>query len=407
MSFQQGLSGLSAASRGLDVIGNNIANANTTGMKSARAEFADLYATNLGSGGGTDSPGIGVSTAAISQQFTQGNLSTTGNNLDLAINGAGFFSVKMPSGEMAYTRAGNLKLDKDGNIVTNAGAQLQGNIFDPATGTITKGSLSLPTGKGIEGVQTTAVTAVANLDTQAIVAASTTPPVPVTKYGTSLTVYDSQGAAVPVGVYFQKTAANKWDVFADYPNGSATGTMGTPIGSVSFDASGKMIPPATPLKLTGIQVAGAATPAFDVDLKLDGMTQNASSFYVSSLAQDGYAPGELTGLNIGDDGIISARYSNGQTQSAGQIVLANFRNQQGLESTSGGYWKETAASGAPLKNTPGSGNFGKIASGSLEDSNVDLTSELVNMMTAQRAYQANAQTIKTQDQVMSTLVNLR
>jgi flagellar hook protein FlgE len=168
-----------------------------------------------------------------------------------------------------------------------------------------------------------------------------------------------------------------------------------------------MIPPATPLKLTGIQVAGAATPAFDVDLKLDGMTQNASSFYVSSLAQDGYAPGELTGLNIGDDGIISARYSNGQTQSAGQIVLANFRNQQGLESTSGGYWKETAASGAPLKNTPGSGNFGKIASGSLEDSNVDLTSELVNMMTAQRAYQANAQTIKTQDQVMSTLVNLR
>ena len=407
MSFQQGLSGLSAASRGLDVIGNNIANANTTGMKASRAEFADLYATNLGSGGSGDSPGIGVTTAAISEQFTQGNLSTTGNDLDLAINGAGFFSVQMPNGDYAYTRAGNFKLDKDGSIVTNAGAKVQGNIFDPVTGAITKGALSLPTGKGIDGVQSTAITAVANLDTQAPLYNSVTPNVPVTKYGTSITVYDSQGAAVPVGLYFQKTAANTWNVFADYPNGTATGTMAAPIGSVSFDTSGKLIPPATPLTLTGVQVAGGATDPFNVNLKLDGMTQTASSFYVSSLSQDGYAPGELTGLKIGDDGIISARYSNGQTQSAGQIVLANFRNQQGLEPTSGGYWKETAASGAPLKNVPGAGNFGKIASGSLEDSNVDLTSELVNMMTAQRAYQANAQTIKTQDQVMSTLVNLR
>ena len=406
MGFQQGLSGLNAASRGLDVIGNNIANANTTGMKSSRAEFAELYASNLGSGGGGNTPGIGVSTAAISQQFTQGNLSTTGNDLDLAINGAGFYSVQLPSGEMAYSRAGNFKLDKDGSIVTNAGAKLQGNIFDPVSGAISKGALTLPTGKGIDGLQSTAITAVANLDTQAVVASSTTPPVPVTKYGTSLTVYDAQGAAVPVGLYFQKTAANTWDVFADYPNGSATGTMGAPIGSVTFDNTGKMTTP-TPLTLTGVQVPGSATTAFDVKLDLDGMTQTASSFYVSSLKQDGYAPGELTGLKIEPDGIITARYSNGLTQSAGQIVLANFRNNQGLEPTSGGYWKETAASGSPLKNVPGAGNFGKIVSGTLEDSNVDLTGELVNMMTAQRAYQANAQTIKTQDQVMSTLVNLR
>ncbi|WP_295851862.1 flagellar hook protein FlgE [uncultured Xylophilus sp.] len=406
MGFQQGLSGLNAASRGLDVIGHNIANANTTGMKSSRAEFAELYASNLGTGGGGNSPGIGVTTAAISQQFSQGNLSTTGNDLDLAINGAGFYAVQMPSGEINYTRAGTFKLDKDGNIVTNAGAKLQGNLFDPQTGAVSKGSLQLPTGKGIQGQVTSTITAVANLDTEAVVASSTTPPTPVTKYGTSLTVYDTQGAAIPVGLYFQKTAANTWDVFADYPNGSSTGTMGTALGSIAFDSAGKLTS-GSPMTLTGVTVPGGATAAFDVALNLDGMTQNASSFYVSTLKQNGYAPGELTGVKIEEDGIITARYSNGETQAAGQIVLANFRNVQGLEPTSGTYWKETAASGAPLKNTPASGNFGKIASGTLEDSNVDLTAELVNMMTAQRAYQANAQTIKTQDQVMSTLVNMR
>ncbi|QHI97984.1 flagellar hook-basal body complex protein [Xylophilus rhododendri] len=407
MAFQQGLSGLNAASKSLDVIGNNIANVNTTGMKASRAEFSDLYASNLGSGGAASIPGIGVMTAAISQQFSQGNLTTTGNDLDLAINGAGFYQVQLPSGEIAYTRNGTFKLDNSGNIVTNAGAKLQGNIFDPLTGAVTKGNLTLPTGKGVAGHQTSAITATANLDTTAVAYNSVTPNIPLSTYGTSITAYDSQGAAVPIGMYFQKTASNTWNVYADYPQGGATGTTtGTPVGTVTFDANG-VISSGTPLTLTGVQVSGAATPAFNVTVNLDGLTQNASSFYVSSLKQDGYAPGELTGMSFAEDGTLTARYSNGQTQSTGQIVLANFRNVQGLEPTSGDYWKETISSGAPIKNVPGSGNFGKINSGTLEDSNVDLTAELVNMMTAQRAYQANAQTIKTQDQIMSTLVNLR
>ena len=406
MAFQQGLSGLNAASRNLDVIGNNIANVNTTGMKASRAEFSDLYASNLGSGGSANTPGIGVSTAAISQQFSQGNLSTTGNDLDLAINGNGFYTVQLPNGETAYTRNGTFKLNADGDIVTNGGAKLQGNIFDPLTGAVTKGTLSLPTGKGVAGHQTSAITATANLDTTAPVFDSVTPNTALSTYGTSVTVYDSQGAAVPVGMYFQKTATNTWNVYADYPNGSGNTTTGTPVGTVQFDASGN-ITSGSPLTLKGIQVKGGATPAFDVSVNMNALTQNASSFYVSNLKQDGYAPGELTGMTFSENGTLTARYSNGQTQSTGQLQLANFRNVQGLEPSSGDYWKETVASGAPIKNAPGSGNFGKISSGTLEDSNVDLTAELVNMMTAQRAYQANAQTIKTQDQVMSTLVNLR
>jgi len=407
MAFQQGLSGLNAASRNLDVIGNNIANVNTTGMKASRAEFSDLYASNLGSGGSANTPGIGVQTAAISQQFSQGNLTTTGNDLDLAINGNGFYQVQLPSGEIAYTRNGTFKLNSDGDIVTNGGAKLQGNLFDPLTGAVTKGTLNLPTGKGVAGHQSSSIDVTANLDTTAVNYNSVTPNVALTTYGTSITVYDSQGAAVPVGVYFQKTASNAWNVYADYPQGaSTTGTTGTPIGQVTFDANGAIASGNT-LSLTGVQVGSSATPAFDVSLNLKGLTQNASSFYVSNLKQDGYAPGELTGMSFAEDGTLTARYSNGQTQSTGQLVLANFRNVQGLEPTSGDYWKETVASGAPIKNNPGSGNFGKISSGTLEDSNVDLTAELVNMMTAQRAYQANAQTIKTQDQIMSTLVNLR
>ncbi|MDF1485803.1 flagellar hook protein FlgE [Ramlibacter sp. H39-3-26] len=408
MSFQQGLSGLNAASKGLDVIGHNIANANTTGMKSSRAEFAELYASSLSSAGGTGS-GIGVTVNNVSQQFSQGNLGITGNDLDLAINGSGFFVVHMPDGSSAYTRAGMFTLDENGYVVTSDGAKLQGKVTDPVTGTVSVGDLSLPTGKGVAGKQTTAVTAELNLDTATPIAASTTPPTPVTTYGTSLNVYDSQGAAIPVGLYFSKTAANTWNVYADYPQGSTgTGTLGAPIGAVTFDAYGALnTTTPSPLTLTGVQVITDATPPFNITLDLSTMTQDAKAFTVTNLTQDGQAPGQLTGIAISDDGNILARFSNGATQSAGQVQLANFRNVQGLEPISGTYWKQTFSSGTPVVSNPGAGNFGSIRSGALEDSNVDLTAELVNMMTAQRAYQANAQTIKTQDQVMSTLVNLR
>ncbi len=403
MSFQTGLSGLNASSRSLDVIGNNIANANTTGMKSSRAEFGDLVASSLGVGGNAGA-GIGVAVEAIAQQFSQGNINTTGNSLDVAINGGGFFQLTQPDGSIAFTRDGSFKLDKDGYIKTNTGANVMGYPTDKlgnAT-SVTAQNLQLPTSAPIPASATTAITAEFNLDARAPVAATAVPPTPRTTYGTSLTAFDSQGNTVPVSLYFQRVAStttDNWDVYD-------VATGGTALFQMQFDANGALVAPATSPTLT-IATPSAVTPNISATLDISKATQFGSSFAVSNLTQDGYAPGELTGLTIGESGVITTRYSNGQTQAAGQVMLADFRNVQGLQPLGNNNWAATYASGLAVQGQAGDGKFGALRAGALEESNVDLTSELVNMMTAQRAYQANAQTIKTQDQVMSTLVNLR
>ncbi len=538
MSFQQGLSGLNAASKNLDVIGHNIANANTTGFKASRAEFAEMVASAIGSAGGTNA-GIGVETANVAQQFTQGNLTITGNSLDVAINGNGFFMLKLPDGSPAYTRAGNFKLDSVGKVVTNDGAQVLGYPIDPTTGLRTSGTaapLVFPTAAPIPARQTTAIKTAFNLDARTADAKgnpAATPPVPATPrstYGTSLNVYDSQGVATPLSFYFEKNGANTWDIYNQLDDLSTSPpTVPAVTGRMIADKNGAIAATIEPLassvvnadaaltqkddypteftyrfygpddkgayairetKLTfanpedawdftysdaptntlvssarlksdlvdfaaGTSPAGgtftppipnpptAATPAppaaakqsfelalmvdptpanpnsppatgsnpaptsFPVTLDLNKVTQFGTKFSVSDLSQDGYTSGELTGINVENNGMIMTRYSNGVTRVEGQIALASFRNTQGLASVGGNNWVETFESGQPVTGTATDGNFGSLRSGALEDSNVDLTAELVNMMTAQRAYQANAQTIKTQDQVMSTLVNLR
>ena len=424
MAFQHGLSGLNAASKNLDVIGHNIANANTTGFKASRAEFADMVASAIGGAGGSNA-GIGVQVAAVAQQFTQGNLTVTGNTLDVAINGSGFFMLQQPDGSSAYTRAGNFKLDKDGDLKTNSGATVLGFPIDPATGLRTAtvpAPLNFPSAQPIAAKQTTTVTAEFNLDARAYDAAGVAatpgppptaaiPPTPRATYGTSINVYDSQGVAVPVTLYFQKTATdNEWEVF------DSLDAAATAVGTITFDNNGAITAPAAPAPATGFGLTLSVDPsppnpnnlpAFNVLVNLDDVTQFGSKFAVSDLSQDGYASGELTGINIEASGMIMARYSNGMTRAEGQVALANFRNPQGLMAVGNNNWVETFESGQPVMGTPTDGNFGALRSGALEDSNVDLTAELVNMMTAQRTYQANAQTIKTQDQVMSTLVNLR
>lgn len=404
MSFQQALSGLNAASRSLDVIGHNIANAGTTGMKSSRAEFAEIYASSAGSIGGTN-VGLGVEVGAVAQQFTQGTLTITGNDLDVAINGKGFFQVKATDGTTSYTRAGNFKLDKDGNIVTNNGSAVMGYPTDSAgvRQSFDAQPLKLPTGTPIPAKQTSKMSAEITLDASAAVAATAVPPTPLQTYGTSLTAFDPQGLEIPVGMYFTKTANNSWQVRTSI-NGSDPAAS-TPF-TVNFLADGSL-DPATPIPALTLASPNDPAQTFQVTLDLSKMTQVNSRFAVADLAQDGYTSGALTGIKIEDSGILTATYSNGQTQAAGQVALVNFRNAQGLAPTGSGYWVETAASGQPVRGAPGEGTFGQLRSGALEESNVDLTAELVNMMTTQRAYQANAQTIKTQDQVMSTLVNLR
>jgi flagellar hook protein FlgE len=404
MAFQQGLSGLNSASRNLDVIGHNIANANTVGMKSSRGEFGELYASSVNAAGGVNS-GIGVALTTVSQHFTQGNITVTGNDLDVAINGSGFFELSMANGTVAYTRAGMFKLDSGGNIVTNNGAGLMGYPTSPDGTRLSFDSqpLRLPTGGPIPARQTTSILAEFNLDARAPVAATATPPTPLSTYGTSLIAYDSQGLEVPVALSFEKIGNNQWNVYTGV-NG-ADPALSTPF-VVNFLPDGSLDPATV---LPPITLASPNDPAqtFTVELDFGNATQFGTNFAVSELDQDGYRPGQFIGLKIGEDGMVSGQYSNGETRSAGQIALVNFRNTQGLQPTGGGNWTATYTSGEPLHGEPGTGNFGALRSGALEDSNVDITAELVNMMTAQRTYQANAQTIKTQDQVLTTLLNMR
>lgn len=418
MGFQQGLSGLNAASKNLDVIGHNIANANTTGFKSSRAEFAEAVASAVGSASGQTS-GIGVNVAAVTQQFRQGPITTTGNNLDVAINGNGFFVVRQPDGSTAYTRAGSFGLDKQGNLKTVQGDNVMGYPVDATTGKVLAGGqpvpMVFPSGQPIAAKTTTKIDVSLNLDARATPAAgnpTATPPVAATPratYGTSINVYDSQGVPTAVPLYFEKeaTPANTWKVY------TSLDTNAVALGSLTFDASGKLTGNST---ITGVQInssnPNAPTPGTingtaGVTLDFSNLSQFGTKFAVSSLKQDGYTSGALTGINIGNDGAIVATYSNGVTRTEGQLALAAFTNTQGLGAVGDNKWVETSDSGPALNGTAQSGTFGSLRSGALEDSNVDLTAELVNMMTAQRAYQANAQTIKTQDQVFSTLVNLR
>ncbi|MDT3677577.1 MAG: flagellar hook protein FlgE [Burkholderiaceae bacterium] len=401
MSFQQGLSGLNAAARNLDVIGNNVANSNTVGAKASRAEFADIYATSL-YGAGAQFNGIGVTVSGVTQQFTQGDIATTNNALDMAINGRGFFRMS-DAGEVTYTRNGQFQLDREGYLVNAQGGRLTGYPAD-ADGRVMAGvpvELRLQTGDVAPKVTKTG-SLTANLDARAEAPTNAFSVNDGSSYNgaTSIAVYDSQGAEHTVAVYFRKTAANTWDVHT-----AADGTLGGPT-SFSFDPSGKLS--AIPATLTvNVPDSTGAAATFPVTIDLSKMSQFGSSFSVSELTQDGFAAGRLSGFSIASDGTVVSRYTNGKTLAQGRVVLVNFTNPQGLQPLGGNQWAETADSGSPMAGTPGAGSLGVIQSGAVEQSNVDLTAELVNMITAQRVYQANAQTIRTQDQVMQTIVNLR
>ena len=421
MSFQQGLSGLNATSKNLEVIGHNVANAGTIGAKTSRAEFADMYA-NAMNGSGSANIGIGVNLAAVTQQFTQGSITATGNAMDLAINGNGFFQVVSPNGQVSYTRNGQFKVDREGYVINNQRQQLMGYPAD-GTGVIQPGqaqALQLPTG-GINPKPTSEISMELNLDSRV---ASTVPasglPIDMTdaktyNNATTLTVYDAKGQDVALTYYFQKATTDQWNVYVT-ANGTplATDVNGNPAASTTI-----VFPPngGTPTAPVGnllldipasVNSAGAETLAITgVELNLSGATQYGAKFGVTNLTQDGYAPGQLVGIGFENDGVVTARYSNGQTKSAGQIELATFRNPQGLQPLGGNGWARSYASGEPIAGVPGDSNNGVLQGSSLEESNVDLTAELVNMIVAQRVYQANAQTIKTQDQVLQTLVNLR
>lgn len=406
MSFQQGLSGLNGASKQLDVIGNNVANANTVGFKTSQAQFADVYASSL-TGAGGNQAGIGTKVSQIAQQFTQGNIESSSNPLDIAINGGGFFRTSI-NGTVQYSRNGQFQLDKNGFIVNAQGAQLTGYMAN-VNGVLSTGAptaLQVNTAD-LAPVATTTIAGVMNIDSrQAIPATAVFDSTDPTSYNnaTSVNIYDSLGNPHVLQTFFEKTAASAWNVhFVIDGNTPASSTT-----AMTFSAAGALTAPAAPvaLSLALVPATGATTPLLTT-FSFAGTTQFGSNFSVNTLTQDGYTSGRLSGFNASSDGTILARYTNGQSLTLAQIVLANFTNPNGLSPLGNNAWAETSTSGAALVGVPNSGSLGVLQASAVENSNVDLTAELVQMITAQRVYQANAQTIKTQDQVLQTLVNLR
>lgn len=414
MSFQQGLSGLNAAAKNLDVIGNNVANSSTVGFKLSQSQFADVYAASLAGGGGTQI-GIGTKLATVAQQFTQGNITTTNNPLDVAINGKGFYRIS-DNGTILYSRNGQFQLDKDGYLVTGAGDNVTG-YGATSTGTILSGSLTnlQLSSADLAPSATTESDAVFNLDARSsAISTAFTYSNPLTyNDSTSITVYDSLGNAQTLSLYFAKSSAasNTWNVYTTLTNPAGTTTVlsgsSGALTTISFTTSGAISSGGTGTQAITAAALGTGAAALSVAIDFTGTTQFGSTFGVNSVTQDGYASGRITGFGIGSDGIITARYSNGQTLAQGQLVLADFTNPQGLQPLGNGLWAETSAAGSPLVGEPNSSSLGVLQASATEDSNVDLTAELVSLITAQRAYQASAQSIKTQDQVLQTLVNLR
>nr|WP_294864718.1 flagellar hook protein FlgE [uncultured Pseudogulbenkiania sp.] len=419
MGFQQGLSGLAAASKQLEVVGNNVANASTNGFKRSRSEFADMYGSSL-YGVSNAQAGIGVRTAEVSQLFDQGNINSTGNNLDLAISGKGFFVLKSPSAassQDAYSRNGAFQVDANGYLVNGDGYKLQGYAAQNGViqYTATPVDLQFQTSL-ISPTATSNVDLGVNLNSSATVISPTptVDPTDTSTYNsaTSVKVYDSLGNTHDLGFYFVKgtptAAGTDWTVNL-YVDGTAVTSPAGP-QTLSFDTNGVLTSGGvlSNIQYTATTPNGSTTPMTIATVDLSKSTQFNSSFGVNSLSADGNAPGTLTSTNINNQGIIEATYSNGKTLAIGQVALANFTNVQGLQSMGGNLWKDVASStGGAKVGAPMSSDLGEIQSQALEQSNVDLNSELVDMIVAQRFYQANAQSIKTEDTILQTLINLR
>lgn len=408
MPFNIALSGLNAATVDLEVTGNNIANSATNGFKESRAEFADLYGRSVQDVG--TGAGQGARVASVAQQFHQGSVDFTSNNLDLAVSGQGFFVLKDAEGAVSYTRAGAFRADRDGKVVNHDGQKLQvypavtsGTTTVYSTGVLSE--LTLPSAPNAPSA-TTEVDAALNLDssTSAITAAfDSTDPATYTS-STSTTVYDSLGNAHTGTMYFQKTAANTWRGYL-YVGGSVVQQGGNDYFSLAFSNAGALTTTMPITMDTEALTNGAAD--LDIDLDFTGTTQYGTNFAVNNLAQDGYASGRLSGVDIDTEGVVFARYTNGQSSSLGKVAMAKFANNQGLRPLGDTNFSETYASGAAQLGEAATSSFGQIKSGALEASNVDIAEQLVKLITAQRNFQANAEVISTADTLTQTIINIR
>jgi len=402
MAFSQAVSGLNAAATNLDVIGNNIANSATYGFKSGTASFADMFAGSK--------VGLGVKVAGITQDFNDGTTTNTGRGLDVAISQNGFFRMVDANGSVFYSRNGQFKLDENRNIVNMQGLQLTGYPVAGTPPTIQTGAnpqaISIPNTLMAAKSTTTASQQINLNSTDAVPGKTPFDPTDVDTYNKkgTVTVYDSQGNAHNMNLFYVKdTAANTWKVYSQ--DASVPGSAAPLATTLTFTASG-VLDTGGQVNVTTATIPGATPATFALSFA-NSMQQNTGANNIVATNQNGYKPGDLVSYQINDDGTVMGNYSNEQNQVLGQIVLANFANNEGLKSEGDNVWTATQSSGVALLGTAGTGNFGSLTNGALEASNVDLSKELVNMIVAQRNYQSNAQTIKTQDQILNTLVNLR
>ena len=407
MSFRTALSGIAAATTDLAVTSNNIANVSTAGFKEGRAEFGDVYAASI-FGVSRNTAGSGVRVTGITQQFTQGSVEFTNRNLDIAISGGGFFTLN-DNGSIVYSRAGNFQLDRDGFVVTPGGARLQ--VFPPVGTTGT----AFETGR-LQDLQLTTTDSTPNATTEVTVASNlpANAPVPTVtpfdpndtnsfNHSTSVTVFDSLGVAHVQTLYYVKTAnPNEWQLH-NYIDGTAVGGAQT----MQYDAQGALTAPATGLiTLPAFTPTSGAAP-INLTLDLGRSTQYGERFAINDLRQDGFTTGRLVGIEVSQQGVVFARYTNGVADALGQVAMSTFPNQQGLQNLGNNLFSQTFETGDVRRGAAGTSDFGLIQSGALESSNVELTEQLVNMIVAQRNFQANAQMIQTTDQIQQTIINLR
>lgn len=410
MSFSQGLSGLNAAAKALDVVGNNIANSQTAGFKSGAVAFADIFA---------GASGLGVQVAGVNQSFEDGGLSSTSRNLDFGISGRGFFRMESSDGSAFYGRNGQFAQDKDGYIVN-----MTNNLFlsgYQATGTppaidagAPLGPIRIPT-DNIPPQATTSSSLTGNLPAgEEDVIDTVLHPFKHTdsksfNYSTEISTTDSQGSTHVVQVYFVQETSGAWKAYgrdSTSPDMAGSGDENYAELPLAFDSNGNFDDAATSkMQINGLSLNGAQ--ALSVELDLSQLKRQAGDFQGVAKGTNGYAPGTFKEFQISKDGEVEVTYSNGEKQIVAQIVLADFSNTSGLESQGNNVWSETAQSGQPFYGTSGSGSFGNISGYMLESSNVDMGQEMVNMIVYQRNYQSNSQTIKTQSELLQTLVNLR
>ncbi len=410
MSFEVAVTGMNAATADLEVISNNIANSNTNGFKRSRAEFADVYAAS-DLGVAKNSTGEGVRVTNVRQQYTQGEVNFTENNLDLAISGGGFFRLNDSSGGVVFSRAGTFGMDREGFLINASEQRLTGYQSNekgkilPTLGTMKIDTADL-TPRASENITLGSNLSLGDNEMDPTIAFDNTDANTYT-FSTAATIYDSQGSSHVVDMYFIKNAQNAWTshmYIGDEPISQDVGD------TISFKTDGTLdqvnggVSPI--IKLTGIQPAPNVAP-MDLNIDFSQLTQFDNASGTNKVEVDGYGSGRLATLDVDNTGIIYGRYNNGQSYAMGQIALANFANVEGLRPVGNTSWAETFGSGQPAMGAPGSASLGNIQSSALEQSNVDITKELVDMIASQRNFQANAQVVSVADTLTQTIINIR